>query len=463
MDGSAAVSQCPVGPGQWIRYEFEINQVGTYWYHSHNRGQYPDGLRGPLVIRDPNPGYHYDDEFTVTLTDWYNQQMSTLLDQYESQANQAQTGGLEPLPDAALIGDSLNTTYKVEPNKTYLVRIICVGNWPGHVIIFDDHDLTIVEVDGVPTVPYPVEDKNIRIATGQRMSVLIQTKNDTSRNYAIWDQMDINMLFFYPNRTIPQGYNLNATAWLVYDEAKPLPPPDYVYTLDFVDDIALTPADKEPLLEPVDHQIIMDIDSAVINGIPRFTVNNQTYLPQEVPSLYTALTVGPEYYFNPAVYGQVNPYVVNYGDIIEIVVNDYQNNLHPWHLHGHQFQVLQRTAPNGGYFEGYFANISATPIKRDTLMVQNHGHFVIRFRATNPGAWLFHCHIEWHVNSGLLTTIIEAPDHIKDIIPKDHINICKRYPEPYSGNAAGNTGLNLTGAETVVPTSDSGAEYPPTV
>ena len=27
---------------------------GTYWYHSHYKAQYCDGLRGPLVIYDPD-------------------------------------------------------------------------------------------------------------------------------------------------------------------------------------------------------------------------------------------------------------------------------------------------------------------------------------------------------------------------------------------------------------------------
>ena len=35
---------------------------GTYWYHSHFLNQYCDGLRGALVIRDPEDphGYLYD-------------------------------------------------------------------------------------------------------------------------------------------------------------------------------------------------------------------------------------------------------------------------------------------------------------------------------------------------------------------------------------------------------------------
>jgi iron transport multicopper oxidase len=347
-------------------------------------GQYPDGLRGPLIVHDLNYPHYYDDEFVVTLTDWYHGQMSDLLLQSQSQSNEAATGGEEPLPDNSLINESKNTTFKVQPNKTYLVHIICIGNWPGHAIMFEDHDFTLVELDGVNTEQLPVGSKNIRLTTGQRMSILLYTKNDTSRNYAVWNVMDINMMFLNENRTIPSGYNPNGTAWLVYDETKPLPPQPVLDTFDFVDDVTLVPFDREPLLSPVDHQIIMVMDSAEINGVNRFVINNQTYIPQKVPSLYTALTVGPEYFSNPAVYGQVNPYVINYGEVVEIVVNNHHPNLHPWHLHGHQFQVVQRSGINAGDFTGYFQNVSATPARRDTIMIENTGHVVIRFNATNP-------------------------------------------------------------------------------
>ena len=40
--------------------------------HSHNMGQYPDGLRGPMIVKDPNDPYagKYDEEVIVTLSDW---------------------------------------------------------------------------------------------------------------------------------------------------------------------------------------------------------------------------------------------------------------------------------------------------------------------------------------------------------------------------------------------------------
>lgn len=36
-------------------------------------GQYPDGLRGPLIVHDPNDPYagKYDEEIVLTVSDWY--------------------------------------------------------------------------------------------------------------------------------------------------------------------------------------------------------------------------------------------------------------------------------------------------------------------------------------------------------------------------------------------------------
>ena len=345
-------------------------------------GQFPDGLRGPIIVHDPSPPYSFDEEITLTLTEWYNEQMPTLLNMYES----ADSNGNEPLPNSTLINDASDTKIKVQPNKTYLVHLICLGNWPGHTFVFDDHQMTVVEVDGVWTEPYDVTDKKLRITTGQRMSVLIKTKPDASRNYAIWDTTDINMMFIYEDREIPSNFNPNATAWLVYDESKELPGPPDIHSLDpnadFVDDVEFVPHDREPLLEPVDRQFVLHTASREIDDIVRFTVNGNPYVSPDVPSLYTAMTVDNS--SDAEVYGQTNPLIVHYNEVVELIINNHHGNLHPWHLHGHQFQVLQRSAVDGGSFLGYFQNVSSTPVKRDTIMVQNHGHTVIRFRADNP-------------------------------------------------------------------------------
>jgi iron transport multicopper oxidase len=92
-------------------------------------------------------------------------------------------------------------------------------------------------------------------------------------------------------------------------------------------------------------------------------------------------------------------------------------------------------------------------MRRDTLMVRPNGNMVLRFRADNPGVWLFHCHIEWHVDSGLIATMVEAPLQLQaslgaaGAMPDDHYTACARAGTPTTGNAAGNTKdlLDLTG------------------
>ena len=74
----------------------------------------------------------------------------------------------------------------------------------------------------------------------------------------------------------------------------------------------------------------------------------------------------------------------------------------------------------------------------------------ILFFSTHAGIWLFHCHIEWHIVSGLMATFVEAPlDIQKQItsIPEDHLAVCAASGISTKGNAAGNTAdfLDLKG------------------
>jgi iron transport multicopper oxidase len=53
-------------PDNSFEYRFSVpDQAGTFWYHSHYSTQYCDGLRGPLVVYDPDdplrPMYDVDD------------------------------------------------------------------------------------------------------------------------------------------------------------------------------------------------------------------------------------------------------------------------------------------------------------------------------------------------------------------------------------------------------------------
>ncbi|KAG1892506.1 laccase [Suillus subluteus] len=58
QNGTSIVMQCPIAQNQSYLQSFSAqNQAGTYWYHSHYSVQYCDGLRGALVIYDPDDPY----------------------------------------------------------------------------------------------------------------------------------------------------------------------------------------------------------------------------------------------------------------------------------------------------------------------------------------------------------------------------------------------------------------------
>ena len=114
VDGPSSVTQCPIIPNESFTYDFSVPDQavfplvhvercdkltalliqGTLWYHSHYKTQYCDGLRGALIIEDPDdPQKHlYDvdngekdirttpvtglrfppDDTVITLADWYH-------------------------------------------------------------------------------------------------------------------------------------------------------------------------------------------------------------------------------------------------------------------------------------------------------------------------------------------------------------------------------------------------------
>jgi Multicopper oxidase len=84
-----------IPPGGNYTYAIPITQLGTYWIHSHYRGQYMDGLRAPLILHDPTPPYQYDEDITISLNDWYHAQSETGLATFLNVNNPT---GAEPVP-----------------------------------------------------------------------------------------------------------------------------------------------------------------------------------------------------------------------------------------------------------------------------------------------------------------------------------------------------------------------------
>ncbi|KAK4964486.1 hypothetical protein LTR66_012268 [Elasticomyces elasticus] len=435
MDGAVGVSQCAISPGSSFKYNFTIDQPGTYWYHSHSKGQYPDGLRGPLIVNDPQNPYlgQYDKELVLTLSDWYHDEMPGLLSRFISVANPT---GAEPVPKSALMNDTQNLPVRVEAGKTYFFRVVNMGAFAAQYLWFEGHDMTIVEVDGIYTEP--AKASMLYISAAQRYGFLLKAKDDATTNSAFVGSMDQDLF-----DKVPRSLNPNVTGWLMYNEKSQLPAAKLIDEFDPFDDFTLAPQDRQPLYENVDHSITMNMKMGNLgDGANYAFFNNVTYVTPKVPTVYTALTTGASA-SDVAVYGgNTNAFVLEKDQVVEIVLNNNDPGKHPFHLHGHAFQAVVRSDDDAGSFDASnHSSFPSVPMKRDTILVRPHGNIVLRFKADNPGIWLFHCHIEWHVTSGLVATMIEAPLELQKTlsIPEDHLQLCKNSNTPASGNAAGNT------------------------
>jgi FtsP/CotA-like multicopper oxidase with cupredoxin domain len=113
------------------------------------------------------------------------------------------------------------------------------------------------------------------------------------------------------------------------------------------------------------------------------------------------------------------------------------------HLHGHDFLILGRSPALANPFpvpprRFNPATDTATldfnnPTRRDTTMLPGNGWLVVAFRSDNPGAWLFHCHIAWHVSQGLSVQFLERVQDIPATVPLNAIEPnCQRWTDYYA-------------------------------
>ncbi|KAG5650754.1 hypothetical protein H0H81_011166, partial [Sphagnurus paluster] len=442
-----------IPPGGKFDYQIAVNasgQHGTFWVHAHASGQYVDGLRAPFVIHPPKEAHSYDDEFTVVLGDWYHEEHAVLLEQFINVDN---PDGVEPIPDSGLVyfakngaylgpkvgksgsavGFNENATLPFVPGKTYRLRIVNTSAFAAFFFWIDGHKMRIIEVDGTDVKESPIDLLELTVA--QRYSVLVTARKDTSANWAIHANMDTDMF-----DEVPATLNPNATASITYSASAPLKDLGFVNEYHDVDDLALVPIVPVPMPRAT-RKIELEVSFETMDdGTNRGLFNGVTFNLPLVPSVFSELTLGPNATVANA-YGPLS-FVLNHLEVVDIVIKNGDSGKHPFHLHGHEFQIVGRSSnykshnpkENPRIVEG-----QKNPIRRDTIQIPSGHSATLRVVADNPGVWLLHCHIEWHLQVGLAVQFVEAPlvAQKRNQPPKIMSEHCKSLGKPFSGNAAG--------------------------
>jgi iron transport multicopper oxidase len=410
-DGTSFVTQCPIAQNHSFLHSFSApNQAGTYWYHSHYSVQYCDGLRGALVIYDPEDPlahmYDVDDASTViTLSDWYHVVAPILRDIIGTTANSSLINGLGryaggPASELAVI--------TVEQGKRYRMRLVAMSCDPNFHFSIDGHNLTVIEADGQLTEPLMVDE--LRIFAGQRYSVVLAADKPVD-NY--WIRSLPNLI----NASYEGGTN---SAILRYRGAPNADPTTVNNTFTNV----LKETDLHALINPGapgipeygKADINLNLSVTTEGGI--FYVNNVTFKPPTVPVLLQILSGAQE----PS---QLLPngsvIVLEANKVVELTMSTTgAGGPHPVHLHGHAFDVVQSA---GSDIFNY-----VNPVRRDVVSAGGKGaRMVIRWTTDNSGPWYLHCHIDWHLDAGFAVIMAESPSDTRahlNQVPQEWDQLC---------------------------------------
>ena len=227
MDGVPGVSFPGIKAGESYHYEYDVQQSGTYWYHSHSGLQEQLGHLGPIVIDPADGDIGADREHVIILSDWtfedpdevfrnlkvaegyYNYQQRTLGDtiddirrqglaktwQERSMWNEMRMSARDLLDVTGSTytylmngrDNSINWTALYKPGEKIRLRVI-----NGSAMTFFDFripglEMTVVSADGQPIKPVTVDE--FRIGVAETYDVIVTPKND--RPYTLFaESMD---------------------------------------------------------------------------------------------------------------------------------------------------------------------------------------------------------------------------------------------------------------------------------
>ena len=171
--------------------------------------------------------------------------------------------------------------------------------------------------------------------------------------------------------------------------------------------------------ETADRAITLVVSEWVqTSGQDHWRFNNVSY---EMPTAPLLLT-GGEYDVVAQGHGR-KTYVVNvsYGEVVDLYLENHWftadgEECHPIHFHGHNFWVvgngkLTARGRKQRYEDlpAHALNVEDPPLKDTWPLAPNHWS-VLRFVATNPGMWNFHCHFFLHNQFGLQLVFNVAPE-----------------------------------------------------
>lgn len=457
-DGVPYLTQMPIEPHTVYTYRFPIIQNGTHWYHSHSGLQEQIGMYGSFIMLKRNDDKTFrkgiDDLPTipVVLSEWTDYKPENIHRMLHNATDwfAIKKGTTQSYAEAIKQGHfktKLKNEWKrmtaMDVSDVYYDKILLNGKNENFVSIPKNNEQNtssqIPPLGGGGAVRLRVSNGGASSYfwlnyAGGKITVVANDGNDV-------EPVEVDRLLIAVSETydiivtIPN--NAKAYEFLATTEdrlysaslylgngriqlANPLPKLKYFEGMKMMNDMMKMNGDLDDMgmsmsLNQMDMNVVMypeitgsgkpsqkdnDPNRYNANSLADITTLNyamlkstaNTTLPKDAPvkELKFELTGNMNRYvwsLNNKVVSETDKILIKKGETVRMIIYNGSMMRHPMHLHGHDFRLL-----NGQGNNAPLKNIvDIMPMETDTL----------EFTANVEGDWFFHCHILYHMMSGM--------------------------------------------------------------
>ncbi|RFM32311.1 copper oxidase [Chitinophaga silvisoli] len=433
-DGVSYLTTAPIKAGETHEYKFPIIQNGTYWYHSHTMFQEQSGLYGAIVIHKKNE--KPQPEYTMLLSDYthmnpntVNRYLHNASDWFSVKKNSVQSYG-EAIK-AGKFGTKVTNEWKrmlaMDVSDVYYdyfltngkitdtlpqykagdkvkLRVVNGSSSTYFWLTYSGGKITVVANDGKDVEP--VEVDRLIVGVAETYDVIVTIPED----------MQYEFLATSEDRTNSTSVLLGTGMAMPADR---LPRLRYFEGMKMMNGMMKMNGDMDDMgmemsaqqmdmntvmypeldrkkkssgnMDHMHHMHMSNNDDLVTLSYSMLRATEKTTLPAgPVKELHFDLTGNMNRYvwtINNKTVSESDKILIKKGENVRIILYNNTMMRHPMHLHGHFFRVL-----NGqGEYSPLKHTLDIMPMERDT----------IEFAASESGDWFFHCHILYHMMSGM--------------------------------------------------------------
>jgi len=347
----------PIAPGATRVYEFTLPEgsAASYWYHPHphrvTHEQVFRGLAGAFIVRprtDPLAGL-VDTPLVIgdlRLDAAYRIAPNTPMDYQFGREG-----------DTLLVNGSRRPVLAAAPNASHRLRLFNATNARYLRLAFDDAPMTLIATDGGLLGAPLAGVREVLLAPGERVEVVVAFSSDTVLRALAYDRLPMMGVSGSPATDAILTVRVQGAA-----AASVVLPA----TLRALAPLPAETASKTFVLGPA---MMMGGMMGLTTGA--FTINGRSF---DMNRIDASSRVG----------------AVELWDIVNPMGMD-----HPFHVHGTQFQVVERVRGATRTPAPYLA-------WKDTVNVAAGETVRLRIRQDTAGVRMYHCHILEHEDQGMM-------------------------------------------------------------